>query len=107
MNISKNDLKKKIEGGEDLIVEFWSYWSFPSDIMRQYFKKVASSYDKDKIKFSFHEFNADSDRDYSNSLGVDFVPSLKFYSKGMNIFTKNGLIKEDEIKQLIKEVFNE
>jgi thiol-disulfide isomerase/thioredoxin len=40
MEITKEDLKQKIENGEKLVIDFWAPWCGPCKVMKEYLKNI-------------------------------------------------------------------
>jgi len=103
MEISSVELQQKINQGEKLMVEFWAEWCGPCKMMKPIFEKVASSNQSD---VKMYTLNIDNNHEIAVSLGVRSIPTIKVFNGGSVIDTKIGLLSENQINVLVKELIN-
>ena len=103
MEISSVELQQKINKGEKLMVEFWAEWCGPCKVMKPIFEKVASSNQSD---VQMYTLNIDNNREVAVSLGIRSIPTVKMFDAGQAVQTKVGLLSENQINELVKELFN-
>jgi thioredoxin 1 len=103
MEINSVELQQKINQGEKLMVEFWAEWCGPCKMMKPIFEKVASSNQSD---VKMYTLNIDNNHEIAVSLGVRSIPTIKVFNGGSVIDTKIGLLSENQINVLVKELIN-
>lgn len=97
MEITAKDLKNKIESGDRIIVAFKASWCGPCKAMAPQFETASKSTNS----ASFYRYDVDSDRDYTISLGISSVPTIKVFENGKEILSKTGYMKAEDIKNLV------
>jgi thioredoxin 1 len=103
MEISSVELQQKINKGEKLMVEFWAEWCGPCKMMKPIFEKVASSNQSD---VQMYTLNIDNNHEVAVSLGIRSIPTVKMFDAGQTVQTKIGLLSENQINELVKELIN-
>jgi len=103
MEITSNELKNKIDNGENIIVDFWAGFCGPCKIMKPVFEQVAKE-NNSNVQMFF--MDVEKNRDFAISLGVRAVPTIKTFSKGKEVYSKPGVKSENELKQLIQDLIN-
>ena len=103
MEITAQELKEKIENGEKLIVDFAASWCGPCGTLKPIFEKVSS---ENTTNVQMYTMDVDANRDLAVSLGIRSVPTIKVFNKGEVVDTKVGVIQENEIMLMAKELVN-
>lgn len=103
MEITAQELKEKIENGEKLIVDFAASWCGPCSALKPIFEKVSS---ENTTNVQMFTVDVDDNRDLAISLGVRSVPTIKVFNKGKVVSTKVGVLQENELKLMVKELIN-
>ena len=103
MEITANELREKIENGEKLIVDFGASWCSPCGALKPIFEKVSSENTTD---VQMYTVDVDDNRDLAVSLGVRSVPTIKVFNNGNVVSTKVGILQENELKLMVKELIN-
>ena len=85
------------------MVEFWAEWCGPCKVMKPIFEKVASSNQSD---VQMYTLNIDNNREVAVSLGIRSIPTVKMFDAGQAVQTKVGLLSENQINELVKELIN-
>jgi thioredoxin len=104
MEISGDLLRKKIENGENVIIDFWANFCGPCRVMKPKFEKVAES-NQDK-NLEFFTMNVEENKEFAMGLGIRSIPTVKVFSKGSEVKSHTGMLNEDEIKELTKFIIN-
>lgn len=100
MEINGELLKKKIENGENVIVDFWASFCGPCKVMKPKFEKVAQNNQKNNLEY--YTMNVEENKEFVMSLGIKSIPTIKVFSKGNEIKSHVGLMSEEELKELAK-----
>jgi thioredoxin 1 len=97
MEITAEELKKKIENGEKVMVDFWATWCGPCRMLKPIFEKVTSENTTD---VQMYTMDVDANRDIAISYGIRSVPTIKVFKNGEVVDTRVGVIQEHEIKNI-------
>lgn len=103
MEITANELREKIENGEKLIVDFYGVWCGPCQALKPIYEKVSS---ENTTEVQMFTMDVDDNRDLAVSLGVRSVPTIKVFNNGNVVSTKVGVLQENELKLMVKELIN-
>ena len=101
MEISSIDLKSKIEAGEQVIVDFWASWCMPCKIFKPTFDKVSES-----SQVPMYTMNVEDNGEYAVQLGIRAVPTIKAFNNGGEVYSKSGILSENELKGVINNLIN-
>jgi thioredoxin len=101
MEITGEELKTKIEAGEQVIVDFWAVFCGPCKIYKPTFEKVAES-----SSVQMYTMNVEENPEYAVQLGIRAVPTTKVFNNGGEVFTKSGMLSESELNLIINNVIN-
>lgn len=101
MEISSIDLKSKIEAGEQVIVDFWASWCGPCKMFKPTFDKVSES-----SQVPMYTMNVEDNGEYAVQLGIRAVPTIKAFNNGGEVYSKSGILSENELKGVINNLIN-
>jgi thioredoxin 1 len=101
MEITGEELKTKIEAGEQVIVDFFANFCGPCKIYKPTFEKVAES-----SSVQMYTFNVENDTNYAIQLGIRAVPTTKVFNNGVEMFSKPGMLSESELNSIVKNLIN-
>lgn len=103
MEISSVDLKSKIETGESVMVVFTSSWCGPCKMYKPTFNKLSESVEIPMYTMSVDEYG---NQEYAVELGIRAVPTTKAFNNGLEVFSKPGMMSENELKGVINNLIN-
>ena len=103
MEITSSELKSKIEAGESVMVAFTASFCGPCKMYKPTFNKLAESVEIPMYTMSVDEFG---NQDYAVQLGIRAVPTTKAFNNGGEVFSKPGMMSENELKSVINNVIN-
>ena len=103
MEITAKELQEKINNGDKLMVDFWASWCGPCRMLKPIFEKVSS---ENTTEVQMYTRDVDTNRDIAVSLGIRSVPTIKVFNGGQVVDTKVGLVQEEVLKQITKELVN-
>lgn len=106
MEITKEELKQKIENGEKLVVDFWAPWCGPCKVMKPIFEKVSEEYRNENSEVQLFTLNVEENKEYAAELGIRAIPTVKTFSGGEQKFSSPGMLGEGRIKELATELLN-
>jgi thioredoxin 1 len=100
MEITSAELKKKIENGEKVLVDFWSSWCGPCKVMKPWFEKVAEDMNtKDGAKL--YLFNIESDKEFAiNEMGIKSIPTIKGFNEGKEVYHNVGVLRMEQLQEV-------
>lgn len=103
--LTTNELKEKINMGENFVLDLFATWCGPCKIMLNNLSKVNESLLKESSnqpKYKIYKFDIDSDREYViNELGIKSVPTIKIFKNGVEVFSKPGVMSPSEVMNLL------
>lgn len=103
MEITSSELKSKIEAGESVMVAFTASWCGPCRMYKPTFQKIAESSD---IPMYIMSVDDGGNGELAVELGIRAVPTTKAFSNGGEVFSKPGMMSENELKSVINNVIN-
>ena len=101
MEINAEQLEKKIENGEKLIIDFFANWCGPCKVMKPQFEKVSEEMSKNNSEVQLYTINVDENREMAAKLGIRAIPTIKSFSNGKEISSQSGVLMETQIKDLV------
>ena len=106
MEITKEDLKQKIENGEKLVIDFWAPWCGPCKVMKPVFERVSEEYRNENSEVQLFTLNVEENKQFAAELGIRAIPTVKTFVGGEQKFSSPGVLREDRIKELATELLN-
>lgn len=101
MEINSVDLTEKINSGKKVVVEFWAEWCGPCRMMKPVFEKVST---ENSSEVEMYTMNVDSNRELSSKYGIRSIPTVKVFNKGEVVDTRVGVLHEENIKNIVKDL---
>ena len=106
MEITTEELTKKIANGEKLIVDFHASWCGPCKMMKPTFEKLAEQYRNNNSPVQLYTMDVENNRDIAVKYGVRAVPTIKVFDNGDVVDSKTGVQMEGQIKDLATNLIN-
>lgn len=106
MEITSKELKEKINRNEKVVVDFWASFCGPCKMMKPLFESVSNTLITQSSDVQFYTFDIEQDREFVQSLGIRGVPTIKAFNEGKEVFTKVGIMRENELMDLAKNVLH-
>ena len=106
MEITQEELRKKIENGDKLIIDFWAKFCGPCKMMKPMFDKVSEELRNENSEVQLYTLDVEQNRDLAVELGVRAVPTLKSFSDGKEVYSRPGMQMEGQIKELVDNLIN-
>jgi thioredoxin 1 len=104
MKLTSEELQSKIDSGEKFIVDLYADWCGPCRMLGPIVEKVSNKLKEEGSDVSIYKFNIEEDKDMASRLGVRSIPALKGFNGGENVINKVGLISENQLMDMVKEV---
>lgn len=102
--IGKQEFQTKLNNGDKFIVDFFATWCMPCKMMMPILERADNELVSSDVRI--FKINVDTDRDLAIELGIRGVPTIKAFKGGQEIFTKAGIMNENEITNLSKSLLN-
>lgn len=102
--LTTEQLKQKINDGENFVLDLFATWCGPCKIMLNNLIKVDESLLKESSqpKFRIYKYDIDSDREFVvNELNIRSVPTIKVFKEGKEVFSKPGVMSPNEVLNLL------
>lgn len=99
VNVTDEDFENKvIKKSEEIpvVVDFWSQWCPPCNMLGPILEKVA---EEQKEKFILVKANTDEARTRALQYGVMSIPNVKMFKKGKIVDGFVGAIPEESVKE--------
>lgn len=101
MEITSEQLKSKIDSGEQVMVAFTAGWCMPCKMYKPTYQKLSES-----SEIPMYIMDVEQNQDLAMQLGVRAVPTTKAFNNGGEVFSKSGLMTEGELKTIVKNLIN-
>ena len=101
MEITSEELKSKIEAGESVMVAFTAPWCGPCKMYKPTFQKISES-----VEIPMYIMDVEQNGEYAVELGIRAVPTTKAFNNGGEVFSKPGMMSENELKGVINNIIN-
>ncbi len=101
MEITSEELKSKIDNGEQVMVAFTAPWCGPCKMYKPTYQKLSES-----SEVPMYLMDVESNQDLAVQLGVRAVPTTKAFNNGGEVFTKSGIMTEGELNTIVKNLIN-
>lgn len=106
MEISAELLKEKIENGDKVIVDFYTFWCSPCKVMKPTFEKVAQQLRESNSPVELYTMNVEDNQEFAAQMGIRAVPTIISFSNGADVNTVKGMQTESQINDLTKQLLN-
>lgn len=105
-DLTKEEFETKLNSGEKFIVDFHARWCSPCVMMMPIVEMVSNKLKNESSSVNIYKFDIESDRDLVVKLGIRGVPTVKAFNNGEEVFSKSGLMREDELMNIAKNVLH-
>lgn len=102
--LTTEQLKEKINSGENFVLDLFATWCGPCKIMLNNLTRVNESLIKESTSpsYNIYKYDIDSDREFvMNELEVRSVPTIKIFKKGQEVFSRPGVMSPTEVLELL------
>ena len=91
IEVTPEQLKEKINKKETMMVDFFATWCQPCARLSEELNQLDSD-------VPIYKLDVEKDVDFSKSLGIRSVPTMKVFKEGESIKTMVGFKSKNEIK---------
>lgn len=105
MDLTSQQIKEKINNGENFILDCHALWCGPCKVMGPQIDRASEIIKEDMPEVGVYKYDIDSDREFTALLGIRSVPTVKVYKSGKEIHSQPGLLMTEQIVNLSKSKF--
>ena len=98
--LTSANFKEKVSSNDIVILDFWAEWCGPCKQFGPIFEKVASEYPD----ILFGKINTEEEQELAGMFQIRSIPTVAIMREGIVVFMQPGLIPEEGLKDLIKQV---
>jgi thioredoxin 1 len=103
--LTTEQLKEKIQNGEDFVLDLFATWCGPCKVMLNNLSKVNESLINEsagKPKYNIYKYDIDTDKEFVvTELGIRSVPTIKIFKEGKEVFSRPGVMSPNEVLSLL------
>jgi len=103
--LTTDQLKEKMQNGEDFVLDLFATWCGPCKIMLNNLSKVNETLIKESTsapKYNIYKYDIDTDKEFVvNELGIRSVPTIKIFKEGIEVFSRPGVMTPGEVLNLL------
>ena len=103
--LTTEQLKQKINNGENFILDLFATWCGPCKVMLNNLTRVNESLLSESVgepSYKIYKYDIDSDREFVvNELGIRSVPTIKIFKAGKEVFSRAGVMSPNEVITLL------
>jgi thioredoxin len=96
---SLNEFEELLKKG-DFILDFYADWCGPCQVLKIILERI-----ENKIPVEIVKVNVDNFPELAQQFNVQAIPHLVFFKEGQPVKTITGLIPEDDLLEIIKEIY--
>ena len=101
MEITQDELRKKIQNGEKLLIDFYTRWCGPCKIMKPTFEKISEEIKNSGSDVQMYTMDVELNQEFARELGIRSIPTIKGFSNGNEIISEAGLKQEGIILEMV------
>ncbi len=99
-NLTKDTFEEKVSSSEIAVLDFWAPWCGPCKQFAPIFEKTAQKYPD----ILFGKINTEEEQELAGYFQIRSIPTVAIMREGIIVFMQPGLISEEGLDDLIKQV---
>ncbi len=99
-NLTSENFNEKVNANEIVILDFWAPWCGPCRQFAPIFEKVAQEYPD----ILFGKVNTEEEEQLAAYFQIKSIPTVAIMREGIIVFMQPGLLPEEGLHDLIKQV---
>jgi len=104
-DLTSKEVIEKINNGENFILDCHGLWCGPCKVMIPQLVAAYEIIKEDMPDVGVYKYDIDSDREFTASLGIRSVPTVKVYKSGKEVHSQPGLLMTEQIVSLSRSKF--
>jgi thioredoxin 1 len=98
------ELKEKIQNGESFIVDMYADWCGPCKVLGPIVERFSNKLQQENSLVNVYKFDIESDKEFTMSLGVRSIPTIKSFKNGELVTNRVGVIQENDLMGMANEL---
>ncbi len=98
--LTKDNFEEKVNSSEIAVLDFWASWCGPCKQFAPIFEKTAEKYPD----ILFGKINTEEEQELAGYFQIRSIPTVAIMREGIVVFMQPGLIPEEGLDDLIKQV---
>ena len=99
-NLTKDTFEEKVSSAEIAVLDFWAPWCGPCRQFAPIFEKTAQKYPD----ILFGKINTEEEQELAGYFQIRSIPTVAIMREGIVVFMQPGLIPEEGLDDLIRQV---
>ena len=100
VELTKENFDATISGNDIVIIDFWAPWCGPCKQYGPIFEKVSDEYPD----IVFGKVNTEEQQELGGYFQVQSIPTTVILREGIGIFSQPGLLPEEALHDILKQV---
>jgi len=100
VNLTEATLNETIENNNTVIIDFWAPWCGPCKSFGPIYEKTAEQYPD----IVFGKVNTEDEQAVAGQFQIRSIPTTVILKEGIMIFQQAGVMPEESLKDVIKQV---
>ena len=99
-NLNAQNFNEKVNSASIAIIDFWAPWCGPCRSFAPIFEKVAA----ENPDILFGKVNTEEEQQIAAEFQIRSIPTVMVIKEGVIVFNQAGMLPEDALKDIIKQV---
>ncbi len=99
-NLTSQSFEEKVSSNDIVILDFWAPWCGPCKQFGPIFEKVSEEYPE----ILFGKINTEEEKDIAMYFNIQSIPTVAIMREGIIVFMQPGMLPEEGLHDLIKQV---
>ncbi len=99
-NLTAQNFNDKVSSNDIVILDFWAPWCGPCQQFGPIFEKVSEQYPE----ILFGKINTEEEKDIAMYFNIQSIPTVAIMREGIIVFMQPGMLPEEGLHDLIKQV---